>query len=291
MKCDDNVPFLEDYARSHVAFGLSDSRNIVEKLAFFSFVVPASKLFLTKGKLFKTDINGADNKLKKGVATRYMVDVLEECHGDLNDFIENGRVAVEKNHHDIEDHFRKCCVYFTQMMYGIGHLHHLGTIHRDITSGNGLFSRRPIAAGKPRVVVSDLGLCSGESVSRRHTGNVGTRGFQAPEVKATSTKNPKGIRYTKQADVWSSGATFVSMISLNELIDIYGQIPAEVLEKYIGTAPGSWEGTQLEWVKAWEGTINAMLHVDPGKRPSIKEVIESFLRLLKYFGITEEDLY
>ncbi|KAH7238057.1 hypothetical protein BKA59DRAFT_423108 [Fusarium tricinctum] len=106
---------------------------------------------------------------------------LERCAASLADVIERPnhfRDLADAGRQDIPN------ILF-QIANGVKHLHYLRIVHRDLKPQNILVSRD--SNGKPRMLVSDFGLCKklegGQSSFGATTGRAaGTTGWRAPEL-------------------------------------------------------------------------------------------------------------
>ncbi|KAM0239433.1 hypothetical protein ACHAP5_008355 [Fusarium lateritium] len=106
---------------------------------------------------------------------------LERCAASLAD-------VIERPHHfrDLADAGRQDIPnILEQIANGVKHLHSLQIVHRDLKPQNILVSRD--SNGKPRMLVSDFGLCKklegGQSSFGATTGRAaGTSGWRAPEL-------------------------------------------------------------------------------------------------------------
>uniref|UniRef100_A0A0N5C9S6 non-specific serine/threonine protein kinase n=1 Tax=Strongyloides papillosus TaxID=174720 RepID=A0A0N5C9S6_STREA len=102
---------------------------------------------------------------------------LELCDCSLATYIDNSEYREVMSLDSLE--------ILRQATEGVGHLHHLNIVHRDIKPQNILLSRNP-QTGYVRVLISDFGLCKRlkfncNSISRV-SGMTGTEGWMAPEI-------------------------------------------------------------------------------------------------------------
>ena len=113
-----------------------------------------------------------------------MADVIENLEGDVGD-VEDKRREEWK---DIARGFdeRKA---MKQIASGLGHLHGLGLVHRDIKPQNILISSSSSPRGRYRMLISDFGLCKKLDVDQSSSlpaayGFIaaGTAGWRAPEM-------------------------------------------------------------------------------------------------------------
>uniref|UniRef100_A0A0K0FBV6 non-specific serine/threonine protein kinase n=1 Tax=Strongyloides venezuelensis TaxID=75913 RepID=A0A0K0FBV6_STRVS len=102
---------------------------------------------------------------------------LELCDCSLATYIDNSEYREVMSLDSLE--------ILRQATEGVGHLHHLNIVHRDIKPQNILLSRNS-QTGYVRVLISDFGLCKRlkfncNSISRV-SGMTGTEGWMAPEI-------------------------------------------------------------------------------------------------------------
>ncbi|CAE7392535.1 cmkA [Symbiodinium natans] len=137
---------------------------------------------------------------------------------------------------------------------GLANLHEQGIVHRDLKPGNVLFSRD---GQDPKLIdFSHAALVRGDEEIL--TGELGTRGYVAPEVLS---ERP----YGKKCDVFSLGCTVHALLS--------GRPPRRhVRFGFIQQLPSSVSESARRFVKA-------LLTVDPKSRPSAREALaESWLQ-------------
>eukprot|EP00401_Gymnodinium_catenatum_P036505 CAMPEP_0117502796 /NCGR_PEP_ID=MMETSP0784-20121206/23996_1 /TAXON_ID=39447 /ORGANISM="" /LENGTH=757 /DNA_ID=CAMNT_0005298087 /DNA_START=24 /DNA_END=2295 /DNA_ORIENTATION=- len=97
----------------------------------------------------------------------------------------------------------EAAVWASQLLTGLGHLHALGILHRDIKPDNLLISM------DGTLKVADFGWCA--ELSDRPTDLAGTFRYMAPEVMARETQ-------TEAVDAWSFGATFLELVTGQPLL-------------------------------------------------------------------------
>uniref|UniRef100_A0A0K0E8C3 non-specific serine/threonine protein kinase n=1 Tax=Strongyloides stercoralis TaxID=6248 RepID=A0A0K0E8C3_STRER len=127
---------------------------------------------------------------------------LELCDCSLATYINN------KEWRD-QIHLDKLDVLY-QATAGVGHLHHLNIVHRDIKPQNILLSKN-FQTGNVRVLISDFGLCKRLKVNcnsiSRVSGLAGTEGWMAPET----LNNESSI--TVAVDIFALGCIYYYVLS------------------------------------------------------------------------------
>jgi serine/threonine-protein kinase/endoribonuclease IRE1 len=181
----------------------------------------------------------------------------------------------------------------------MNHLHSLRIVHRDLKPQNILISMGK--DGKPRLVVSDFGLCKklegGQSSFGATTGRAaGTTGWRAPEllldddrqvngIMDTDTHSgsgsvlvpdgisPNGKRATRAIDIFSLGLVFYYVLS-------NGFHPFDCGDKYmreVNIRKGNFNLDHLDSLGDWsveaKDLIASMLDQDPKRRPSAQEIL------------------
>ncbi|PHH88355.1 hypothetical protein CDD83_7641 [Cordyceps sp. RAO-2017] len=187
-----------------------------------------------------------------------------------------------------------------QITNGISHLHSLRIVHRDLKPQNILVNMGK--DGKPRLLVSDFGLCKklegNQSSFGATTGRAaGTSGWRAPELLLdddgrdaglaadASTHSgsgsvlvgdagmPHGRRATRAIDIFSLGLVFFYVLT-------NGSHPFDCGDRYmreVNIRKGNYNLGPLSSLGdfAWEAKdlITAMLNADPKQRPSAREIM------------------
>lgn len=184
-----------------------------------------------------------------------------------------------------------------QITNGISHLHNLRIVHRDLKPQNILINMGK--GGKPRLLVSDFGLCKklegGQSSFGATTGRAaGTSGWRAPELlldddaRETSMVDasthsgsgsilndgmPSGRRATRAIDIFSLGLVFFYVLT-------NGSHPFDCGDRYmreVNIRKGSYNLNALDVLGevAYEAKdlISSMLDADPSRRPNAREVM------------------
>lgn len=223
---------------------------------------------------------------------------LELCQGTLSDVIERPHLYRDLAAAGAKD--LPGVLY--QITAGIGHLHGLRIVHRDLKPQNILVNLTK--DGKPRLVVSDFGLCKkldgGQSSFGATTAHAaGTAGWRAPELlldddardranslgmaEASSTHSSSGgpadangtgsRRATRAIDIFSLGLVFFYVLTK-------GSHPFDCGDRYmreVNIRKGSYNLDALEVLGdyAFEARdlIQSMLSADPRARPTAREVM------------------
>ncbi len=142
---------------------------------------------------------------------------------------------------------------------GIADIHAHDVVHRDIKPQNMKFD------SEGYVKVFDFGLSRTRDGQLSTLSGIGTLGFMAPELFKPGSSGR--IEFSKAIDTYAFGAT--------ALLICFGRFPGKMLQvppvaPRKGDAFGKCEFALPEEVV---GTLNDCLAVDPGKRPTMKEVV------------------
>ncbi|CAI4216074.1 unnamed protein product [Parascedosporium putredinis] len=217
---------------------------------------------------------------------------LERCAASLADVIEKPHMyadVAQAGRNDIPG-------VLLQITNGISHLHSLRIVHRDLKPQNILVNMGK--DGRPRLLVSDFGLCKklegGQSSFGATTGRAaGTSGWRAPEllidddgsVMADSTHSGSGSvlvgdhnmlpksRATRSIDIFSLGLVFFYVLT-------NGCHPFDCGDRYmreVNIRKGNYSLDLLDSLGdfAYEAKdlVSSMLSQDPKTRPTAREVM------------------
>lgn len=192
-----------------------------------------------------------------------------------------------------------------QITNGLSHLHSLRIVHRDLKPQNILVNMSK--DGKPRLLVSDFGLCKklegGQSSFGATTAHAaGTTGWRAPEllldddardnlaanhatmIDASSTHSGSGSalggteapnrRATRAIDIFSLGLVFFYVLTK-------GSHPYDKGDRYmreVNIRKGSFDLGKLDvlgdYTQEARDVIERMLSFEPSDRPTAKDVMK-----------------
>jgi serine/threonine protein kinase len=187
---------------------------------------------------------------------------------------------------------------FGQLLCALCHCHAHGLAHLDVKGANVLLAVDQ-ATTTPDAYLCDFGLASFEALG---TGVQGTFGYMAPEVMAHAWQPTRvGKQFsTMTADIWALGALLHKML-LGRLP--YGSDDVLVLanEQNMGCKAALKMASNNATVAPWwsylpaatafpdDATcclLDAMLHTDPGKRPTAAWVANTAAPLLPACAVT-----
>jgi serine/threonine-protein kinase/endoribonuclease IRE1 len=217
---------------------------------------------------------------------------LERCVASLADVMEKPRAfpeIAEAGRRDLQD-------VLLQIANGISYLHALRIVHRDLKPQNILVN---LVDGKPRLLVSDFGLCKklegGQSSFGATTGRAaGTLGWQAPELlldeDSSSTTMGESLhsgsgsvlvnqdmlpnrRATRSIDIFSLGLVFFYVLT-------NGMHPFDTGGRYMREVNIRKNNYSLEQLESFgelafeaKNLVEWMLNRNPKHRPTAKEVM------------------
>ncbi|KAI5859583.1 hypothetical protein GGS23DRAFT_314215 [Durotheca rogersii] len=219
---------------------------------------------------------------------------LELCQASLSDIIEKPALYRDLAHAGEVDLPR----VLLQIAHGLGFLHDLRIVHRDLKPQNILVTMG--RDGKPRLLVSDFGLCKklegGQSSFGATTAHAaGTSGWRAPELlldddaresstmSMTSTHSDSSQlvsadvmpnrRATRAIDIFSLGLVFFYVLTK-------GLHPFDCGDRYmreVNIRKGQFNLKPLDMLgdvsHEAKALIETMLRSDPRARPSAKDVM------------------
>ncbi|CAB3398876.1 unnamed protein product [Caenorhabditis bovis] len=152
--------------------------------------------------------------------------------------------------------------YAYQLISAIAYLHSLDISHRDIKPENILCTSK---LDRCILKLTDFGMA--KSKARMKT-KCGTPSYNAPEIVAN-----EGLEYTPKVDVWSLGCVlFIAFCGYPPFSEEYDDMPMDdqVLKGRL-IFHSHWKRISLET----QQMIKSMLTVNPSKRPSSQELMNS----------------
>lgn len=219
---------------------------------------------------------------------------LERCAASLADVVEKPHFFRDLANAGTQD--LPNVLY--QITNGISHLHGLRIVHRDLKPQNILINMGK--DGKPRLLVSDFGLCKklegGQSSFGATTGRAaGTSGWRAPELLLDDDAHESGTlelstqsgsnsvlvsdnmlhnrRATRAIDIFSLGLVFFYVLT-------NGSHPFDCGDRYMREVNIRKDNYNLmpldslgDFAFEAKDLIAAMLEADPKKRPTARDVM------------------
>lgn len=176
-------------------------------------------------------------------------------NGDISKAI-NARKA--KKQYFSEDHVLD---WFTQICLAIKHVHDRKILHRDI-KGQNIF----IGANNT-LKLGDFGIARvlNKTMDKART-VVGTPYYLSPEIIENKP-------YSFKSDIWSMG------VMLYELCALTHPFTASSLQFLaLKIVKGSYSSLQGNYSKDVKNLISDMLQLDPNKRPSVNDILSTFVK-------------
>jgi serine/threonine-protein kinase OSR1/STK39 len=178
-----------------------------------------------------------------------------EC-GSVHDLL---RFAFQKG---ISEPFIATILY--EVLKPVAYLHQSGQMHRDLKPGNILLN------SKGEVKIGDFGIAAsllekGQRKRARYT-TVGTPCYMAPEVLTPSAG------YAEKADIWSLGITAIELATGSSP---YSNLRALEVVVRIANSPPPSLPEDGRHSAAFRDFVRSCLQVQPAKRPSAAELLES----------------
>ncbi|KAK7402430.1 bifunctional endoribonuclease/protein kinase ire1 [Neonectria punicea] len=272
--------------------GMFDGREVAVKRMLIQFYDIASQetRLLRESDDHPNVIRYHSQQMRDG----FLYIALERCAASLADVVEKPqffRELANAGKRDVPN-------VLYQITNGISHLHGLRIVHRDLKPQNILVNMGK--DGRPRLLVSDFGLCKklegGQSSFGATTGRAaGTSGWRAPELLIDDDARDSGLmdmstqsgsnsvlvsdnmlhnrRATRAIDIFSLGLVFFYVLT-------NGSHPFDCGDRYmreVNIRKGKYNLTPLnalgDFAYEAEDLIATMLEADPKKRPTAKEVM------------------
>jgi serine/threonine protein kinase len=149
--------------------------------------------------------------------------------------------------------------------YGMMKLHEMKIVHRDLKSANILLDENKLP------IICDFGIS--RAIASTMTKDIGTTNWMAPEQMASGS-------YDEKVDVYAFGCILFEMIArsmpFEELTSL--KVAAEVMKGNRPKAPHRHKRIRMIIKLCWEQ--------DPAKRPSMRSIFRSFVKLKAYFNKT-----
>ena len=145
--------------------------------------------------------------------------------------------------------------YFIQIARGIGALHGMKVLHRDIKPGNIM-----VAEGR-RLTIGDLGIAKFLKSNMAKT-QIGTPHYMPPEVW-------KSRPYAFPSDVWALGCMLYEMATFT--VPFEARSMSELRYKILR---GRFPPISRQYSSDLTGMVNKMLDQTPENRPTIKQILD-----------------
>lgn len=146
------------------------------------------------------------------------------------------------------------CEYFKQACIGVGFLHEMNIIHRDIKSENLLISKENV------VKLCDFGWCA-IGLQPRVT-FCGTADYMAPEMSQSES-------YNNKVDIWALGILLYEML--------HGRTPylsGNVFDKFVEIQKGDLR-IREDISNSAKELIRSILQMDPDVRPCVMQILKN----------------
>eukprot|EP00759_Apiculatamorpha_spiralis_P016261 PhF_6_TR22549/c2_g1_i3/m.32064/K08857/NEK1_4_5; NIMA (never in mitosis gene a)-related kinase 1/4/5 len=188
------------------------------------------------------------------------------------EYADGGDLAKQirlRNSRKIKFAQQEIAILATQLLLAVQHVHSLGILHRDIKPANIFLTQMGL------VKLGDFGFSKqyDDTISSA-VGNTicGTPFYISPEMW-------KGQKYNKASDVWALGVVLYEMMTLQRPFkgDTMKEVSQEILKgDHAPIPPGSYSADLI-------AICNAMMLMDPARRPSISELLSQpvFQKALK----------
>ena len=179
--------------------------------------------------------------------------VMEYCEGgDLAQFLKERKRPQWIDNDTLEK-------WFSQLLRGVGHLHELNILHRDLKTANVFVTR------DNNLKIADFGISRSLSRTQCATTMVGTPFYMAPEVVNLDVTDG----YNAKSDVWSLGVILYELCAL--------QLPfpgANVLAVASGIMANKPLALPEHIPHMLKDLSCSVMQTDAAKRPGIDEIIK-----------------
>jgi serine/threonine-protein kinase/endoribonuclease IRE1 len=202
---------------------------------------------------------------------KFVYIVLELCVGSLADLIDGADI---RRREELEGLLVDPKSLLEQVTRGLGHLHAMKLIHRDIKPHNILITPQK------RLVISDFGLGKKliDNQSSFHpTIQSGTVGWRAPESilneeatelsKLGATSQPVGIKISKSVDIFALGCVFFYVLTRGE--HPFGSR----LQREMNIINNKYDISKLDSVPDAADLILRLIDRRPEKRPNCQQIL------------------
>ncbi|MCQ2818167.1 MAG: serine/threonine-protein kinase Nek [archaeon] len=179
--------------------------------------------------------------------------ITELCkNGDLTDVIKKHKMKGIKIPED------NIIDWLTQICFALTHIHNKRIIHRDLKPNNLFLSSHNV------IKIGDFGASKSLLFKNQLAGTVvGTPLYMSPEVVDAK-------EYNNKVDMWSLGVILYELITLKNPFEA-NSMPASFNKILQSKYPPLPESTNKEL----KDLVYSLIQVDPNKRPSASEVLET----------------
>eukprot|EP00826_Nyctotherus_ovalis_P046674 TRINITY_DN5306_c0_g1_i3.p1 TRINITY_DN5306_c0_g1~~TRINITY_DN5306_c0_g1_i3.p1 ORF type:complete len:500 (-),score=133.51 TRINITY_DN5306_c0_g1_i3:177-1676(-) len=164
--------------------------------------------------------------------------------------------------------------WFTQICLGLKHVHDRKILHRDIKAQNIFLTRNS------RCLLGDFGIAKILSATKgfAHT-VIGTPYYLSPEIIERN-------KYSFKSDIWSLGVLLYELCALKQPFDAINLhlLALRIVEGNYPPIPGHYS-------EGLKGLVRKLLVVDPKKRPSVNEILETGIIQRKVRKFLSEEEY
>ncbi len=165
----------------------------------------------------------------------------------------------------------KALTYFHQITQGVAHLHSMGKCHRDLSLENVLLS------DENQAVICDFGLAC--DLDTLQSDRVGKDFYRAPEVSDATTEYDPAA-----ADMWSLGIILFILLTGQPLLESTEAANQrfQLFQRY--GMKRYCRQSQVDLSKPCRKVLEQLLHLNPAKRPTIKQLCKLIHGLRKKYS-------